>query len=86
MIVLLGAFFRTQNLFGWDGDSYLHPDERFIVFTTYNLSVPRSFSDYLHSQCGPNGYVTTPRNPIATQIPRVSVVIPAPSPTESSNR
>src|SRR5687767_11952108 len=49
--LLLGAYFRTINLGGWYGSSYLHPDERFIIFTVNNLQVPRSFADYMRSAC-----------------------------------
>jgi YYY domain-containing protein len=45
----------------WDGTSYLHPDERFIIFTAYNLQVPRSFSDYLRSNCAVNGRIPAAR-------------------------
>ena len=43
--LLIGVYFRTLHLTGWDGTSYLHPDERFIIFTVNGLHVPRSFSD-----------------------------------------
>src|SRR5690349_2537672 len=59
--LVVGGYFRTLNLFGWDGDSYLHPDERFIVFTVTNLSVPHSFADYLRSSCVGDGSFASPR-------------------------
>jgi hypothetical protein len=61
MILLIGAFFRSMALTTWDGTSYLHPDERFIIFTAYNLQVPRSFSDYLRSDCAVNGRIPAAR-------------------------
>ncbi|HWQ15351.1 MAG TPA: DUF2298 domain-containing protein, partial [Roseiflexaceae bacterium] len=62
-VLLVGAYFRTLNLTGWDGSSYLHPDERFIVFTVYTLRVPESFGDYLRSDCLVDGQLPNPRNP-----------------------
>lgn len=32
---------------GWDGFTHQHPDERFLVMVTENLSLPRSFSEAL---------------------------------------
>ncbi|MCS6839287.1 MAG: DUF2298 domain-containing protein [Roseiflexus sp.] len=61
LILLVGAFFRSMALTSWDGTSYLHPDERFIIFTTYNLQIPRSFSDYLRSDCVVNGRIPAAR-------------------------
>ncbi len=61
LILLVGAFFRSTALTTWDGTSYLHPDERFIIFTAYNLQVPRSFSDYLRSDCAVNGRIPAAR-------------------------
>jgi len=62
MILLIGAFFRSMALTTWDETSYLHPDERFIVFTAYNLQVPRSFSDYLRSSCVVDGRIPAARS------------------------
>ena len=45
LALVIGGYFRTLNLFGWDGDSYLHPDERFIIFTVNGIAVPRSFAE-----------------------------------------
>ncbi len=61
LILLVGAFFRSTALTTWDGTSYLHPDERFIIFTAYNLQVPRSFSDYLRSNCVVDGQIPAAR-------------------------
>ncbi|MDW8213421.1 MAG: DUF2298 domain-containing protein [Roseiflexaceae bacterium] len=61
LILMVGAFFRSMALTTWDGTSYLHPDERFIIFTAYNLQVPRSFSDYLRSDCAVNGRIPAAR-------------------------
>ncbi len=54
-VIVVGGYFRTLNLTGWDGTSDLHPDERFIIYTTYNLRVPHSFADYLRSDCVRDG-------------------------------
>ncbi|ABU56662.1 DUF2298 domain-containing protein [Roseiflexus castenholzii] len=61
LILFVGTFFRSMALTTWDGTSYLHPDERFIIFTAYNLQVPRSFSDYLRSDCAINGRIPAAR-------------------------
>ena len=61
-ILVIAAFFRSAALTEWDGDSYLHPDERFIVFTTFNLQVPRSFGDYLRSDCVVDGRLPAARS------------------------
>lgn len=62
-ILLLAAFFRSAALTTWDGDTNLHPDERFIIYTTYNLQIPRSFGDYFRSECVVNGVLPAARNP-----------------------
>jgi YYY domain-containing protein len=62
-VLLLGGYFRTLNLTGWDGTSNLHPDERFIIYTAYNLRVPQSFADYLRSDCVVDGHLPAARNP-----------------------
>jgi YYY domain-containing protein len=62
-VLLLGGYFRTLNLTGWDGSSNLHPDERFIIYTAYNLRVPHSFADYLRSDCVVDGKLPAARNP-----------------------
>ncbi|GAB4152116.1 MAG: DUF2298 domain-containing protein [Roseiflexaceae bacterium] len=59
-ILIIAAQFRFLSLTTWDGTSYLHPDERFIVYTVYNLRVPSSFGDYLKSGCSTNGQVRNP--------------------------
>ncbi len=59
-ILLIGAHFRFMGLHTWDADTSQHPDERFIIYTVYNLQVPRSVGDYFHSACAVNGIVPKP--------------------------
>jgi YYY domain-containing protein len=57
-IVLLGGWFGTLNLFGWDGGTGQHPDERFMTDVASRLHVPASLGEYLDSQRNP----LNPRN------------------------
>jgi YYY domain-containing protein len=57
--LLLGAYFRTLALYGWDEPSYrLHPDERFMLMVAGDIRLPSSLSEYLDSQRNP----LNPRN------------------------
>ena len=51
LVAILGvaAAFRTLNIVDWDGRQGLHPDERFIAHTVYNLGLPRSIGAYFDS-------------------------------------
>ena len=57
-IVLLGAYFNTINLFGWDGGTGQHPDERFMTLVADRIKAPTSLAEYLDSQRNP----LNPRN------------------------
>ncbi|HEX9373315.1 MAG TPA: DUF2298 domain-containing protein [Roseiflexaceae bacterium] len=57
-IVALGAYFSTLNLFGWDGDTGQHPDERFMTLVADRLKMPASLGEYLDSARNP----LNPRN------------------------
>ncbi|HET9222577.1 MAG TPA: hypothetical protein VFO07_08740, partial [Roseiflexaceae bacterium] len=57
--LLLGAYFRTLALYGWDEPSYrLHPDERFMLMVAGDIRLPSSLDEYLDSQRNP----LNPRN------------------------
>ena len=52
--LLLGAYFRTLALYGWDEPSYrLHPDERFMLMVAGDIRLPSSLDEYLDSQRNP---------------------------------
>lgn len=57
-ILLLSAYFNTINLFGWDGGTGQHPDERFMSLVADHLKAPSSLGEYLDSQRNP----LNPRN------------------------
>ena len=57
-IMLLGAYFNTLNLFGWDGSTGQHPDERFMSLVADHLKSPTSLGEYIDSQRNP----LNPRN------------------------
>ncbi|MEN9936537.1 MAG: hypothetical protein RLZZ387_3116 [Chloroflexota bacterium] len=63
VVLLVGGSFRTLGLTSWDGTSYLHPDERFLIFTVYNMQTPESFGDYLRSDCFVDGNMPAASNP-----------------------
>lgn len=44
-VLLLAALFRFNNL-GWDDGLRLHPDERFLITVTNDLTWPESFDSY----------------------------------------
>src|SRR5215213_2782334 len=49
-VLLLGTYFRTLGLFGWDDPSYrLHPDERFMTDVASLGRVPASLGQYFDS-------------------------------------
>src|SRR5262245_61886456 len=57
--LLLGTYFRTLALYGWDEPSYrLHPDERFMLMVAGDIQLPSSLDEYLDSQRNP----LNPRN------------------------
>jgi YYY domain-containing protein len=58
LILLVGGYFRTLNLFSWDGGTGQHPDERFFADVTSLVRVPASVSDYFDSAHSPGN----PRN------------------------
>jgi len=58
VIVALGASLSTLNLFGWDGDTGQHPDERFMTDVASYLKMPTSLGEYLDSSRNP----LNPRN------------------------
>lgn len=62
-IVLLGGAFRSINLTLWDSGTYLHPDERFLIYTANQLRTPPSFADYLKSGCSVAGRIPAAKNP-----------------------
>ncbi|MBW2184216.1 MAG: glycosyltransferase family 39 protein, partial [Deltaproteobacteria bacterium] len=49
LIMLLGSVLRLYGL-NWDDSHHLHPDERFVVLTSLNITWPDSFSDYLNPE------------------------------------
>ena len=57
-IVLLGGWFSTLNLLGWDDGTGQHPDERFMTDVASRLRMPSSLSEYLDSRRNP----LNPRN------------------------
>src|SRR5687768_3258991 len=57
-IVFVGASFSGLNLFGWDEDTHLHPDERFMTTVADRLKMPTSLAEYLDSARNP----LNPRN------------------------
>ncbi|HEU5090553.1 MAG TPA: glycosyltransferase family 39 protein, partial [Roseiflexaceae bacterium] len=81
VVLALAWVFRSMNLYGWDGTSNLHPDERFIVYTAYNLRVPGSFGDYLRSSCVRDGVLPEPQK---TQDAGVPLPVERQEPTVNS--
>ncbi len=57
-ILLIGTYFRTINLFDWDGGTGQHPDERFLVSVTNDIHLPSSLSEYFDAARSP----VNPRN------------------------
>ena len=49
--LVLGGLLRAQALYRWDGVAMQHPDERFLVYTAFYISVPEDFAAYLTTAC-----------------------------------
>ena len=51
-VLLLGLFLRGYGIL-WDGGYHLHPDERFLMMVTGDMTTPDSFGEYLDPEKSP---------------------------------
>ncbi len=49
LILAVSLYFRTSGLF-WGDYQYLHPDERFLIWVTADISSVENFQDYFNTE------------------------------------
>jgi Gpi18-like mannosyltransferase len=53
ILILLFAFFLRIYGLNWDGNSHIHPDERFMTMVADSIKIPSSLSQYFNTNTSP---------------------------------